>query len=201
MGASKAWIAAAIGGALVLGVAAAETKPPQPRAQGAGTAKSKPAGGTVQHADLKRAKEAKPARKPVTAKASAKKATIAARAPAKKTTVTAHAPAKKAAATAHAPAKKGVVTAKSKPAAKKPVLTAKTPLRKTTITARREPEKRYLPPPVSMNWTPPPLGPERFYPNGIPELHPAFMHPLPGDAPVQTTTAAGPSSGESELRN
>lgn len=35
----------------------------------------------------------------------------------------------------------------------------------------------------------PPLGPERFYPDGIPELHPAFMHPLPG-TPVLSEPAA-----------
>lgn len=175
MGASKAWIAAAIA-AFAVG-AAAEARPPAPVRAAAGAVKRKPVDSAVQHADLKRAKEAKPRKPAVTAKAASKKAV-----------------------TARAANRRGTLTAK-KPSGKKATATAKAPLRTTTITARREPEKRYLPPPVSMNWTPPPLGPERFYPNGIPALHPAFMHPLPGEQPAQTAAVMGASSGESELRN
>jgi hypothetical protein len=36
-------------------------------------------------------------------------------------------------------------------------------------------------------WVPPPLGPERFYPNGIPELRPEFMHP---EVPARVEQAA-----------
>lgn len=44
-------------------------------------------------------------------------------------------------------------------------------------------------PPVAR--TLPPLGPERFYPNGIQELRPEFLHPLPG-APAVSEQAAAP---------
>lgn len=56
-----------------------------------------------------------------------------------------------------------------------------------------------VPPPVA--WTPPPLGPERFYPNGIPELRPEFLHPLPGasaDAPAVSARAAVPRASGTE---
>jgi hypothetical protein len=50
-------------------------------------------------------------------------------------------------------------------------------------------------------WVPPPLGPERFYPNGIPELRPEFLHPerpLPA-RPDQSATVAPALGGHPEL--
>jgi hypothetical protein len=163
MGASKVWIGAAIAGAFVLGTAAAETKSPAKAADPA-TAKKPAVAGAVQHADIKKAKDAKP-RKPA----------VTARAPAKKSTVTAKGKSK-APVTAKAPVKKPVATAKVAP-------------RAPAATAKREPD-RYVAPAPSLGWTPPPLGPERFYPNGIPPLHPAFLHPLPGTAVKQEASAA-----------
>ncbi len=49
------------------------------------------------------------------------------------------------------------------------------------------------PPPVARAL--PPLGPERFYPNGIPELHPAFLHPLPGTPMVSEQAAVSRGAG------
>lgn len=36
----------------------------------------------------------------------------------------------------------------------------------------------------------PPLGPERFYPDGIPQLRPEFLHPLPAAPAVSEPVAA-----------
>jgi hypothetical protein len=54
---------------------------------------------------------------------------------------------------------------------KQPVATAK----KAPATTVANRPARPLPPPLV--WIPPPLGPERFYPHGIPELRPEFLHP------------------------
>lgn len=70
----------------------------------------------------------------------------------------------------------------------RPVAANKAPARKAVATAKapsRQPVARPLPPPVA--WVPPPLGPERFYPNGIPELRPEFMHP---EAPARVEQGA-----------
>lgn len=69
---------------------------------------------------------------------------------------------------------KPVAAQKAKP--RKPAVTAKKkPTTTTNAAARRPAEPRPLPPPIA--WVPPPLGPERFYPHGIPELRPEFLHP------------------------
>ncbi len=70
--------------------------------------------------------------------------------------------------------KKSRPVAATKPAARKAVATAK------------------VPPPVA--WVPPPLGPERFYPNGIPELRPEFMHPEGPPARVEQAASSRPES-------
>lgn len=69
--------------------------------------------------------------------------------------------------------------AKAKHARKKsrPVAASKPAPRKAVATTRPSP------PPVA--WVPPPLGPERFYPNGIPPLRPEFMHPEAPPARVE----------------
>ena len=78
----------------------------------------------------------------------------------------------------------------------RPVAANKAPARKTVATARapspRQPAARPLPPPVA--WVPPPLGPERFYPNGIPELRPEFMHPEAPPARVEQAANGRPAS-------
>jgi hypothetical protein len=91
--------------------------------------------------------------------------------------VKATAPKKAATATAKAP----VVTTKrsaGKPA--KPAATA------TAKAGARQPGPNVAavaPRPEPQMYVPPPLGPERYYPNGIPELRPEFLHPLPGARP------------------
>ncbi|HYD77313.1 hypothetical protein [Ramlibacter sp.] len=74
-----------------------------------------------------------------------------------------------------------------KAAAAAKVPTKKALTKKAPLTARSARAAVAAPPPVAR--TLPPLGPERFYPDGIPELHPAFMHPLPG-TPVLSERAA-----------
>jgi hypothetical protein len=71
--------------------------------------------------------------------------------------------------------------------------------KKKSVTATTRPSKkpalataRTLPPPVA--WVPPPLGPERFYPNGIPELRPEFMHPERPPARVDQAANSRPAS-------
>ncbi len=69
----------------------------------------------------------------------------------------------------------------------------KAPLTAKTATGKAAPVAKAgsmasIPPPVAR--TLPPLGPERFYPNGIPELHPAFLHPLPGTLVLSEQAAA-----------
>jgi hypothetical protein len=76
-------------------------------------------------------------------------------------------------------------------ARKKPPVTARSTSRKAPPgLARTRPT---VPPPVA--WTLPPLGPERFYPNGIPELRPEFLHPVPDASGRNEQAAAGPSAG------
>jgi hypothetical protein len=91
---------------------------------------------------------------------------------------------KRAARPTQAAKSKQATQAKVKPPAVPKVATTRPP--SSVATARPaawpaappvQPEVRQLPPPLV--WTPPPLGPERFYPNGIPPLRPEFMHPLP----------------------
>jgi hypothetical protein len=79
----------------------------------------------------------------------------------------------------HGKKTKPAIASKAKPG--KPVARARSP-KQPVATARKAPSTtvasrpaRPLPPPVA--WVPPPLGPERFYPNGIPELRPEFLHP------------------------
>ena len=84
--------------------------------------------------------------------------------------------------------KKKVAAHKAKP--RKPVATVKRQPTTTTTAARRAPQTRPLPPPVA--WVPPPLGPERFYPNGIPELRPEFLHPEGPPARVEQAANTGP---------
>ncbi len=63
---------------------------------------------------------------------------------------------------------------------KKPAATAKAPASRSKPTvAARAPAAV---PPREPYWTP--LPPSRFYPNGIPELRPEFLHPLPSERPV-----------------
>jgi hypothetical protein len=75
-------------------------------------------------------------------------------------------------------AKKAPPAAHAKRPMKAPLPTARasTPPATTNATVRAAPA-RSLPPPQTATFIP--LGPERFYPNGIPELRPEFMHPLP----------------------
>ena len=80
--------------------------------------------------------------------------------------------------------KKSRPVASNKPAPRKPVATANAPSRK--------PAARPVPPAVA--WVPPPLGPERFYPNGIPELRPEFMHPEGPPARVDQAANSRPES-------
>lgn len=97
--------------------------------------------------------------------------------------------------------------ASSKSAAKKPAVAARSPAkapvttrvptpRPATAIARRPPAPA-LPPPVA--WVPPPLGPERFYPNGIPELRPEFLHPERPPIAQQAVIRAPTPGGEPEL--
>lgn len=72
----------------------------------------------------------------------------------------------------------------------RPVAANKTSARKAVATSRVP--SRPLPPPVA--WVPPPLGPERFYPNGIPELRPEFMHPEAPPARVEQAANSRPAS-------
>lgn len=81
--------------------------------------------------------------------------------------------------------KKSMPIAANKLAPRKAVATAK-------VSPSRKPAARPLPPPVA--WVPPPLGPERFYPNGIPELRPEFMHP---EGPPARVDQAASSRSES----
>lgn len=76
----------------------------------------------------------------------------------------------------------------------KPAATAKSVTKKPVTRKKAQSAARTgvapvaAPPPVAR--TLPPLGPERFYPHGIPPLHPAFMHPLPGTPGVSEQAAA-----------
>jgi hypothetical protein len=84
---------------------------------------------------------------------------------------------------------------KSRPATangkSKPTTSAKaSPAPPARAVARRP--QAPLPPPVA--WVPPPLGPERFYPNGIPELRPEFLHPE-RPLPVEQAATRTPSLG------
>ena len=78
----------------------------------------------------------------------------------------------------------------------RPVAAGKSAPRKAVATAARAPSRkpaaRPLPPPVA--WVPPPLGPERFYPHGIPELRPEFMHPEAPPARVEQAAGSRPES-------
>jgi len=78
---------------------------------------------------------------------------------------------------------------------KKPVAATKKPAlstaRKSSIGTAANRPARPLPPPVA--WVPPPLGPERFYPNGIPELRPEFMHPERPPLRVEQAANSGPA--------
>jgi hypothetical protein len=58
--------------------------------------------------------------------------------------------------------------------APKGTATAKAPVPKVAAVAARPEPQMYVPPP---------LGPERYYPNGIPELRPEFLHPVPAARP------------------
>jgi hypothetical protein len=64
--------------------------------------------------------------------------------------------------------------AKAAPAAK-PAVKAPTRTAVAARSARSAEQQASAAPRVYL----PPLGPERFYPNGIPELRPEFLHPLP----------------------
>ncbi|TFZ07183.1 hypothetical protein EZ313_11405 [Ramlibacter henchirensis] len=75
---------------------------------------------------------------------------------------------------------------KSKPAAS--AKAASTPPARAVARRPQAP----LPPPVA--WVPPPLGPERFYPHGIPELRPEFLHPE-RPLPVEQAATRAPSLG------
>ncbi|WBY00456.1 hypothetical protein PE066_13365 [Ramlibacter tataouinensis] len=78
----------------------------------------------------------------------------------------------------------------------KPVLSTRGPQTRKAPSARvGRAAPSTLPPPVA--WTLPPLGPERFYPNGIPELRPEFLHPLPG-APAVSAQAVAPRAPGAE---
>ena len=80
--------------------------------------------------------------------------------------------------------KKSRPVAANKPAPRKSVATANA--------APRKPTARSVPPAVA--WVPPPLGPERFYPNGIPELRPEFMHPEGPPARVDQAANSRPEA-------
>lgn len=91
---------------------------------------------------------------------------------------------------------KPVAASKAKPG--KPVARARSP-KQPVATAKKAPATsvanrpaRALPPPVA--WVPPPLGPERFYPNGIPELRPEFLHPERPPVQVDQTATARPDA-------
>lgn len=87
------------------------------------------------------------------------------------------------------------VAAKKKGSARRPVAATRKKARPTAARSRSAPSSQQvarrpaapLPPPLA--WTLPPLGPERYYPNGIPELRPEFLHPLPGEAPIEQPAA------------
>ena len=92
--------------------------------------------------------------------------------------------------------KKSRQVAANKAKAGKPVAKARKNAKPVTAVANRT--ARPLPPPVA--WVPPPLGPERFYPNGIPELRPEFMHPEGPPVRVEqaANTRAEPLGGQPE---
>jgi hypothetical protein len=84
---------------------------------------------------------------------------------------------------------KGAGTSKATAAKKPPAsLSAKAAAKRPTpmvaaVAPRPEPQM----------YVPPPLGPERYYPNGIPELRPEFLHPLPGARPQVAVQDTGPN--------
>lgn len=89
----------------------------------------------------------------------------------------------------HKPVAANKSGAKAKNAVKRPPATAakkKSPVAAAAATKR--PARNAVPPAVA--WVPPPLGPERFYPNGIPELRPEFLYPEGPPTPLPPQQAA-----------
>ena len=94
---------------------------------------------------------------------------------------------------AKAPAKPRV-TAKA-PGTSKATVAAKPSASKSAAakpTAPRPAVAKAAPVQQEVHWTQ--LPPSRGYPNGIPELRPEFLYPLPSQQPVQAATAPGPSN-------
>jgi len=88
----------------------------------------------------------------------------------------------------HKPVAANKSGAKAKSAVKRPPVTAAKKKSSATTTAAAKRPARTIPPAVA--WVPPPLGPERFYPNGIPELRPEFLYPEGPPAPPQQAASA-----------
>lgn len=105
------------------------------------------------------------------------------------------------------PAAKAPVASRARPKAKgrttRPAAPKAAARAKPPVTAARPSAARAAVAPREPYWTP--LPPSRFYPNGIPELRPEFLHPLPQKQPQEAAantshgtaaqTGVAPSSG------